>query len=52
MTASDTMQLPLMATAILANGVSRWICPTPIYRALSEGFLNSLHLEKDKAEKS
>jgi H+/Cl- antiporter ClcA len=39
MTDNHQLALPLMATALLAAGTSRLICPSPIYRALSEGFL-------------
>ena len=39
---SDTpsMILPLMATALLAKGVSQLVCPTPIYQALADAFFN------------
>jgi H+/Cl- antiporter ClcA len=39
MTDNHQLALPLMATALLASGTSRLICPSPIYKALSEGFL-------------
>ncbi|SCZ51557.1 H+/Cl-antiporter ClcA [Thiohalomonas denitrificans] len=39
MTDNQEMLLPLMATAFIANGVSRLVCPTPIYRALATAFL-------------
>jgi H+/Cl- antiporter ClcA len=39
MTDNHGLALPLMATALLAAGTSRLICPWPIYKALSEGFL-------------
>ena len=40
MTDNHQLALPLMATALVAAGTSRLICPTPIYKALSEGFLS------------
>lgn len=39
MTNNHQLALPLMATALLASGTSRLICPRPVYKALSEGFL-------------
>ncbi len=39
MTDDHRLLLPLMATALLANGVSRLICHEPIYRAMSRDFL-------------
>ena len=38
MTDNPHMLLPMMATALIAFGISRRICPTPIYRALAESF--------------
>ena len=40
MTDNHNMVLPLMTTALIASGVSRLICPKPLYRALAEGFLS------------
>lgn len=40
MTDNHDMLLPLMATAFIANAVSRLVCPTPIYRALASSFLD------------
>jgi len=39
LTDSQTMLLPLMATAFIAYGVSRLINPNPIYQVLAEAFL-------------
>ena len=39
MTTNSSMILPLMATALIAKGVSKLVCPTPIYQALSEVYL-------------
>ncbi len=39
MTASSSMVLPLMASALIGSGASRLICPTPVYKAMAEAFL-------------
>ncbi|WP_421693529.1 chloride channel protein [Aestuariivirga sp.] len=39
MTGNNRMVLPLLACAIVAQAVSRAVCPTSIYHALAEGFL-------------
>ena len=39
MTNDHAMALPLMAVALLAYGVSRLVCPHPVYHALAEGFI-------------
>jgi H+/Cl- antiporter ClcA len=39
MTDNHGMILPLMATAFLANAVSRLVCHKSLYKALAEGFL-------------
>ncbi|MHB1678487.1 MAG: chloride channel protein [Sulfuriferula sp.] len=38
MTDSHHMLLPLMAASVVASGVSKLICPTPLYHALSKKF--------------
>ncbi|RMF18595.1 MAG: chloride channel protein [Gammaproteobacteria bacterium] len=40
LTGEQSMLLPLMIAAILANGVSRLICQTPIYHGLAMNILN------------
>ena len=40
MTDNSSMLLPLMATALIAKGVSRWVCPKPIYQAMAEAYIN------------
>ena len=40
MTSNSSMTLPLMATALIAKVMSKLVCPTPIYQALSEIYLN------------
>ena len=39
MTDNSSMLLPLMATALIAKGVSRIVCPVPIYEALAQTYL-------------
>ena len=39
MTENQVMTIPLMATAMLAFGVSRLICRRPLYGALARRFL-------------
>ncbi len=39
MTDNHEMVLPLMAAAFIAKACSRLVCPTPIYRSLSENFI-------------
>jgi H+/Cl- antiporter ClcA len=38
MTSDKGMTMPLMATALLAAGISRLICPEPLYHALSYNY--------------
>ena len=46
MTANHTMVIPLMIAAMLGYGVSRLLCPTPLYHALAEGFERRLEAER------
>ncbi len=39
MNADSSMLLPLMATALVAKGVSHLVCPVPIYEALAQAYL-------------
>ena len=39
MTDNHDMLLPLMATALIATGISRLVCNEPLYRALATPFL-------------
>jgi H+/Cl- antiporter ClcA len=41
MTHNNDLLIPLMATAFIAYGASRLVCPRPIYQALAEDFLNA-----------
>ncbi|MGO8754558.1 MAG: chloride channel protein [Gallionellaceae bacterium] len=42
MTDNHSIILPLMATALIAHGISRVICPEPLYKALAERFVRQL----------
>ena len=39
MTDNQSLTLPLMAAAVIAYGVSRLVCPDPMYRTLAKGFI-------------
>jgi len=52
MTDNSSMLLPLMATALIAKGVARWVCPTSIYQAMAQTYINIiLNPEDEKASK-
>jgi H+/Cl- antiporter ClcA len=38
MTSDRAMVMPLMATALLASGAARLVCPEPLYHALSYNY--------------
>ncbi|OHC68850.1 MAG: chloride channel protein [Rhodocyclales bacterium GWA2_65_20] len=42
MTDNHGIVLPLMATALIAHGISRVVCPAPLYKALAERFVRRL----------
>ncbi len=42
MTGNQEILLPLMATCLIADGLSKIVCPQPIYRALAEDFMRGL----------
>ncbi len=46
MTADQSLLLPLMATALIAEGVSKLINPKPIYRQLAMDFMKDVHRKK------
>ncbi len=53
MTNNHSLLLPLMATAFIAFGVSRVVCPKPIYEALARVFLTPAALGKtDETEET
>lgn len=39
MTDNQSLTLPLMAAAVIAYGVSRLVCPDPMYRTLAKSFI-------------
>lgn len=47
MTDNSSMLMPLMATALIAKGVSRFVCPVPIYEALAESYLKPHKIMED-----
>jgi H+/Cl- antiporter ClcA len=53
MTGSSSMLMPLMATALIAKSVSHLVCPTPIYQALADAYLNkTIHANKNHGNKT
>ncbi len=48
MTDNHDLVLPLMATALIAHGVSRIVCQEPLYKAMAERFLH--HVPKQSPE--
>ncbi len=48
MTNNQNILLPLMAVALIADGVSKLLSPQPIYRALAEEFIRDLCKEEKK----
>lgn len=51
MTDNSSMLMPLMATALLAKGVSRFVCPTPIYEALAHVYLQPVKIDEQTPPK-
>jgi len=41
MTDDQSLTLPLMASALLAYGMSRIVCPKPFYRTMAQGFIEA-----------
>ncbi len=50
MTENHVVVLPLMATALIAHGMSRVICPEPLYKALAEQFIRRLNSARTDTE--
>ena len=50
MTDNSSMLLPLMATALIAKGISRWICPKPIYQAMAEAYIGVIVNQSEQDE--
>jgi H+/Cl- antiporter ClcA len=46
MTANHGMVVPLMAAAMISYGVSRMVCPVPLYHALARRFITAAHTSK------
>ncbi|MGA9657899.1 MAG: chloride channel protein [Asticcacaulis sp.] len=51
MTNDHDMVIPLMATSLLAYGVSKLVCPRPLYHALSQTFVKQERELRGKARK-
>jgi len=51
MTDNSSMLMPLMATALIAKGVSRFVCPIPIYEALAESYLHPFKPKEQTEQK-
>lgn len=49
MTANHAIVLPLMATALIAHGISRIVCHQPLYKGLAELFLRKLQAKPESA---
>lgn len=45
MTNNHNLVLPLMATALIAHGISRIVCPESLYKALAERFLRKMEAQ-------
>ncbi len=45
MTDNHSLVLPLMATALIAHGISRIVCREPLYKALAERFVRRMALQ-------
>jgi H+/Cl- antiporter ClcA len=48
MTGDQAMVIPLMATALVATGISKLITPEPLYHALAEDFRKRLEIAKQE----
>ena len=51
MTDNSSMLMPLMATALIAKGVSRVVCPIPIYEALAQNYLQPIKIDEQTQSK-
>jgi len=52
MTGNQEILLPLMATCLIADGLSKLVSPQPIYRALAEDFMRSLATSQNTTKDS
>lgn len=48
MTHGQNLAIPMMAVTFIAGGISRLVCPTPIYTALAKNFLRGTAATTDK----
>ena len=48
MTGTLSMLLPLMATALIAKSISNLVCPTPIYFALADAYLQKTNTSNNE----
>ncbi len=51
MTDNQSILLPVMAVALIADGISKLISPQPIYRAMAEDFIRDLPTSQKSTEK-
>jgi H+/Cl- antiporter ClcA len=51
MTDNQNILLPVMAVALIADGISKLISPQPIYRALAEDFIRDLSITSEGVRK-
>jgi H+/Cl- antiporter ClcA len=50
MTDDQTLVIPLMATALIALGASRFVCPSPLYRTLAKSYLDKVVRRQPRPE--
>jgi H+/Cl- antiporter ClcA len=50
MTDNQTLVIPLMATALIALGASRIVCPSPLYRTLAKSYLEKVARRQPRPE--
>ncbi len=50
MTDNQTLVIPLMATALIALGASRLVCPSPLYRTLAKSYLEKVVRRQPRPE--
>jgi len=51
MTDNSSMLMPLMAAALIAKGISRFVCPVSIYEALAEPYLKPVKISEQYPDK-
>ena len=50
MTHNTSMLLPLMITALIAKGVSRFVCPHPLYQTMADSYIKALSNREPEPE--